>query len=182
MNLNLFLIFTVVVSLLSLFNKVFLVLNKRVGWWFGILTGMVAMVYFYIIGLYILTFSEFGFLLVNVYGLTSHKNFNKNLNKKFSFVLSIISAMLLIFFFKNFLTIIEFLSSISFIWGAFFLVDENKKFFGWLMLIFAHIFTCISAFGKGEVLFSFFQILSGTAAFWGLILSLKEKYKCEHNK
>lgn len=165
---------SITVSIFSLLNKIFLVLNKRSGWVWGAVVGLSSAIYFFIIGLNILAVAEIGFFIVMVYGYVNHATNHEKLALQTNIVLTCISVILGFYFFTSYLTFIESVSSLSFIWGGYLLANK-KKLFGWTLFTIAHVATAISGAGKGEMIFAAFQVCSGLICCYGFYLALKEK-------
>ncbi len=167
---------SITVSIFSLLNKIFLVLSKRSGWAWGAVVGLSSAVYFFIIGLNILAVAEIGFFIVMVYGYINHRADHKKLALQTSFVLTCISVILGFYFFSSYLTFVEAVSSLSFIWGGYLLANK-KKLFGWTLFIIAHVATAISGAVKGEMIFAAFQVCSGLICCYGLYSCLRDVYE-----
>jgi hypothetical protein len=168
------LLLSVPVSLFSLLNKIFLVLHKRSGWTWGAVVGITSAIYFFLIGLHILAVAEVGFFVVMIYGYINHSSNSKRFSLHTNIILTLISVLLGIFLFTNYLTVVETISSLSFIWGGY-LLASKKVSLGWLLFIVAHIATAISALDKGETVFSILQITSAFICCYGLYTVLKDK-------
>jgi len=138
----------------------------------GALVGVSSAIYFLIIGLHILAIAEIGFFIVMVYGYINHSVKNERFALQISVILTSISIALGMFLFANYLTVVETISSLSFIWGGYMLA-RKKALFGWLFFVTAHIATAVSAFDKGEVIFSALQIASALICCYGLYRVLK---------
>lgn len=162
------LILSIPVSLFSILNKLFLVLNRRSGWLWGAVVGLSSAVYFFLINLKILSIAEFGFLIVMVYGYLTHNKSSKKLSLYINIVLSSVSVVLAVLFFKNYLTTIETVSSLCFIWGGYYLANK-KAALGWVLFLVAHITTSYSGLHKNQTLFAGLQIVSALICLYGLL-------------
>ena len=164
------------VSLFSILNKIFLVKGKRSGWLWGAMVGLSSTIYFFLIGLKILSIAEIGFLIIMIYGYIVHTKANKKLSLYASIILSLISIILAILLFKNYLTNIETVSSLAFIWGGYYLADKKVEI-GWILFIIAHLSTSFSSFNKGQLIFSLLQLVSASICIYGLIILRKNNNK-----
>ncbi len=162
------------VSLFSILNKIYLVKGKRSGWLWGALVGLSSTVYFFLIDLKILSIAEIGFLIVMLYGYIVHDKESKNLSLYANIILSLISIVLTVLLFKNYLTAIEAISSLAFIWGGYYLANR-KKVLGWTFFILAHLATAFSSLDKGQLIFSILQIVSALICVYGLAITFKNR-------
>jgi hypothetical protein len=162
------------VSLFSILNKVYLVLGKRSGWFWGAMVGLSSTIYFFLIGLKILSIAEIGFLIVMIYGYINHHRDEQKLSLYTSLLLSFISLVLAVLLFTNYLTIIETTSSLAFIWGGYTLANRNYRS-GWFLFIVAHTATSISSLNKGQQIFSILQIVSALICLYGFVIPTKKQ-------
>lgn len=78
-----------------------------------------------------------------------------------------------IFLFTGILTLVETMSALSFIWGGYALAID-RKIFGWIFLIVAHIATAISSFYIGkQFIFAGLQIISTIVCLYALVYSYR---------
>jgi hypothetical protein len=161
-------ILSIFLGLLSVSNKIVLFLEKKSGWTSGIAIGLISGFYFWAIGLKILAIAEFGFFLVMLYGYVRHTRPSMKVTLWINLVLSIISLSLCYFLFTGTLTVIETVSSLSFIWGGYQLAIKYK-ITGWLLLLIAHLATATNSYYAGQTLFSVLQIVSSIVCMYALI-------------
>lgn len=107
-----------------------------------------------------------------IYGYIVHTKKNEKFSLYASVILSLISIILAVLFFKNYLTNIEIVSSLSFIWGGYYLANK-KASTGWMLFIIAHITTSFAGFNKGQIIFSILQLASAIVCMYGLTISFK---------
>ncbi|MCA9355916.1 nicotinamide mononucleotide transporter [Candidatus Nomurabacteria bacterium] len=164
------------VSMFSIFNKLFLVLNKRSGWFWGVLVGLSSSVYFFIINLHILAIAEIGFLVVMIYGFINYNVDRNKLTIQTNILLTVISLILTASLFVSYLTLIEATSALSFIWGGY-LLARKQNIYGWILFFVAHISTSISTYWKGELIFAMLQIISALICCYGLFKAVKTQLR-----
>ena len=80
----------------------------------------------------------------------------------------VLAGLLLCFFlFTGYITIIQALSSLSFIWGGYQLTTVNRKL-GWLLFVIAHVSTSIASFHAQQAIFAELQIVSALVCVYAL--------------
>jgi signal transduction histidine kinase len=121
------------------------------------------------IGLKILSIAELGFFLVMLYGYVTHTNPSKQKALAINIIISGLSALLCFFLFAGYLTIIETISSVSFIWGGY-LLTTSRRWLGWVLFIVAHISTSIVSFHAQQTIFASLQIVSAVVCIYALFV------------
>jgi hypothetical protein len=164
---------SIFLAVLSVVNKILLAFNKRSGWTSGIVIGLASAVYFYLIDLRILSVAELGFFLVMLYGYIAHTNPSKQKTLVINIVISGLSLLLCLFLFAGYLTIIETISSISFIWGGY-LLTTSRRWLGWMLFIIAHISTSIVSFHAQQTIFASLQIVSALVCVCAIFMKRKK--------
>ena len=159
-------------GILSVANKILLARNRRSGWMSGILIGLLSCVYFYFAGLRILAAAEFGFFFVMLYGYLQYDKRSSSRDHFVSIVLTFLLVGVSVFLFSGALTVLELVSSLSFIWGGYALA-LGKKLSGWLLLLSAHLSTSLASYEVGQLIFSSLQILSAMICVFALIELLR---------
>lgn len=155
-------------GLLSIYNKIALFLGKKSGWISGMAIGLLSGFYFWAIGLKILAIAEFGFFIVMFYGYVRHTDPSKERMFQINIVMSVLTLLLCFFLFTGFLTLIETTSSLSFIWGGYFLSTVQKSL-GWFFLLVAHVTTALASFHNQQVIFSGLQVISALVCVYALL-------------
>lgn len=163
------LLLSIFLAVLSVINKLLLAFNKKSGWTSGIIIGLVSAVYFYLINLRILSIAELGFFLVMLYGYVVHVSPSKQKTLAVNIIISGLSVLLCFFLFAGYLTIVETISSISFIWGGYWLTTPHR-WLGWALFIIAHISTSIVSFHAQQTIFASLQIVSALVCIYALFM------------
>ena len=161
-------------GVLSIYNKVTLFLGQKSGWFSGMAIGLLSGFYFWAIGLKILAIAEFGFFIVMLYGYVRHVHPSKERMLQINIVMSILTLLLCYFLFTGYLTLIETISSLSFIWGGY-LISTAHKSLGWFFFITAHVATGAAAFFAGQVVFAGLQMVSGLVSVYAFLQMLLRK-------
>lgn len=161
-------------GILSIYNKITLFLGRKSGWMSGMAIGLLSGFYFWAIGLKILAIAEFGFFIVMFYGYVRHVRPSKERLLQINIVMSVLTLLLSYFLFAGYLTLIETVSSLSFIWGGY-LISTPQKSLGWLFFIMAHGATGAAAFYSGQVIFAGLQMVSGLVSVYACLQSLLRK-------
>lgn len=145
-------------GVLSIYNKIVLFLGRKSGWLSGMAIGLLSGFYFWAIGLKILAVAEFGFFIVMLYGYVRHVNPSKERLLQINIVMSVLTLLLCYFLFAGYLTLIETVSSLSFIWGGY-LISTTRKSLGWFFFITAHVATATAAFFSQQAVFAGLQVI-----------------------
>lgn len=162
-------------GLLSIYNKVTLFLGKKSGWMSGMAIGLLSGFYFWAIGLKILAIAEFGFFIVMLYGYIRQVKPSQKRLLQINIVMSVLTLLLCYFLFAGYLTLIETVSSLSFIWGGY-LISTTQRALGWFFFVVAHVATGVAAFYSGQIVFAGLQAISGLVSVYALIQnSLRKK-------
>ena len=167
---------SVFLGLLSVVNKVLLFLEKKSGWMSGIVIGLTSGFYFWAIDLKILAVAEFGFFIVMLYGYIKQTRPSLRVTFWINLVLTALSIFLCYFFFAGVLTIFETISALSFIWGGYQLAID-KKVFGWLLFLSAHVTLSTNAFYAEQTIFAWLQVVSALVCIYAIFISLLRRSK-----
>lgn len=156
------------VSLLFFVNKSLLLVNKRSGWLFGAFAAILAIFYFFSVGLYVYTTLEFGLIVLMVFGFLKEKSKNiDNLVRIFTLVIMIVIGCIT---FKGSLTFFELTSSISLLLGMYLLAKQYYTW-GWFASIIAHGSACYIGYCMKQDFFANFQLASAFIACIGVYQS-----------
>jgi len=136
----------------------------------GLLSGF----YFWAIDLKILAIAELGFFIVMLYGYVRHVNPSKERMLHINLVMSALTVLLCYFFFTGYLTFIEAISSLSFIWGGY-LLSTTHKTYGWLLFTIAHVATSYASFFHDQYIFAGLQILSALVCVYAIFVLPTQK-------
>ncbi len=161
-------------GVLSVYNKIALFLGRKSGWFSGMAIGLLSGFYFWAIGLKILAVAEFGFFIVMLYGYVRHVSPSKERLIQINIVMSVLTLLLCYFLFAGYLTIIEAVSSLSFIWGGY-LISTTQKSLGWFFFITAHIATGVAGYYSGQVVFAGLQAISGLVSAYAFLQTVIRK-------
>ncbi|MDR3549261.1 MAG: hypothetical protein P4M11_13535 [Candidatus Pacebacteria bacterium] len=178
---NYLLALSIFLAVLSVANKILLAFNKRSGWTSGIVIGLASAVYFYLIGLRILSVAELGFFLVMLYGYITHVSPSKQKTLAINIIISSLSVLLCLFLFAGYLTVIETISSISFIWGGY-LLTTPRRWLGWVLFIIAHVSTSIVSFHAQQTIFASLQIVSALVCICAIFMRQRRSERHSFHK
>ncbi len=163
----------IVTTLLSLVHKVFLLRNdKRVAWIVGIVAGIISVIYFYAVQLYVFSGLEIGLLVLMGYGLTGKSK--KSISDTIQALTGILCLTLTYFSFSGVLTILEGVSSVGAVFGVYFLA-HNRDRTGWIIWVFTHLLIVYVTLEKGQQFFVAYQVFSLIIAIYGVVKSCKHK-------
>ena len=162
---------SIFLGLLSIFNKVFLFFGKKSGWISGMLIGLLSGFYFWSIDLKILAIAELGFFIVMFYGYVRRKHPSKEKILHINIVMSVLTLLLCVLFFTGYLTLLQAVSSLSFIWGGFLLSTIHKSL-GWLVFVLAHAATSYASFYENQLIFTGLQMMSAFVCLYAFMCSL----------
>ena len=167
-------------GILSVANKILLLLSRKSGWMSGMAIGLLSGFYFWAIGLKILAIAELGFFVVMLYGYVRHVNPSKERMFQINLVMSALTLLLCFFLFAGYLTIIETISSLTFIWGGY-LLSTAQKTLGWFCLLTAHITTATASFYSLQHIFAGLQIVSALVCAFALVTFVAKLPKVRGN-
>jgi hypothetical protein len=162
---------SVFLGVLSIFNKILLFIERKSGWTSGMVIGVLSAVYFYLIDLRILAVAEVGFFVVMLHGYIRQVKPSKQNALLISVVLSAISVLLCYALFVGYITAVETVASLSFIWGGYQLATGGKAP-GWVLLLVAHVTTSIASFYAQQTVFAALQTLSAAVCVYALFYTL----------
>ncbi len=164
-------ILEIIVGVLYFTNKIFLALNKSSAWYIGICASICAVVYFYLLGSWVLVGLELAFVLIQIMGIALDKS--HTINPKYLYG-SILGLLCILFYLIKNSTWLEFICSAVFIIGVY-LMALKKRNFGWLLFIFGHGLMAYFTFLKAQYIFMGLQILSVGVAIYALQAIYKGK-------
>ncbi len=161
-------ILQVLVSVIFFANKLLILAGKKTGWLVGVVAATLAVVYFFIIELYVYTGLEFGLIVLMSYGYLKRDGEGKPwVETSIRFVTVIIMIALAYFAFAGMMTVIELASSIGLLGGTYLLTHE-KVAWGWALSILAHLLAAILGFDKEQSIFAVFQLASAVISLAGV--------------
>lgn len=146
------------VSLIFFLNKLLLLVEKKSGWLVGAIAALLALIYFYIIGLYVYTVLEIGLVALMIYGFVV-KTKVPRIERLINILIIVLMFALMIFSFSGMLTVYELISSATLLLGTYYL-SHSRLMLGWCLYIVAHFLATIVGFSKHQLFFANFQIAS----------------------
>lgn len=154
------------VSLIFFANKVFVLVGKKMGWALGVLGALLATCYFVLLRRPVFTVFEIGLCVLMFYGLL--KGADKSVKVELSIRIVTTALMLAVttFAFRGDLVLLEFLASVSLMWGTYLLTTRYKRM-AWALHILAHGCAALFADGIGQLFFRDMQIASAIVAVAG---------------
>jgi hypothetical protein len=157
----------IVVSLAFFVNK-FLVLvgRKREGWFVGVLANLAGVFYFYQIGLFVYVGLDAGLLVLMAYGVFQSNRKNPNVEKTMRAVIVTIMIFLAVKSSQGYMTAIELLSALGLVIGTH-LLTHDKPRAGWAIYTVAHLLVAYLGYGRGQLVFTTFQIASAIVSIVG---------------
>ncbi len=164
----------IAVSLLYFTNKIFLFLEKKAGWSFGIAASFLATIYFLFLKLYIFLSLEFACLTIMILGLLGNRK-----TTRISYIIYGIITLVMIYLLVNVDVSgwTEFITSILFIM-AFLLLAHQRWNLGWLTLGAAHVLMMIILLGKEQ---DFFALMQGLSVMVCILAIAKKTFKFNFN-
>jgi hypothetical protein len=157
----------IVTAIVCLFQKIFLLSGKKLGWVIGIVGGLLALAYNQLLGLYIYMVLGLGGLLLSIYGI--YRRDKKSVRVELLVRASMILVMFVItfFIFRGLMTVAEFVSSLLFLSGIYFLASLKVRL-GWLLVFFAHLIAIHIFINLDQQIFAGFQAASAAIALVGI--------------
>lgn len=156
------------VALIFFANKVFLLIGKKSGWLLGAIAAFTGIFYFFLIGLYIYIVLELGVMLLMAYGFWKRGKQSRFTEIMVRVVTTVVMLFLATFAFAGMITVVEFTSSVIFLFGTFFLLHGPIRI-GWAMYFVAHVFSAYLGYTKEQDFFADFQVASAIVCFAGAI-------------
>lgn len=164
----------VAVSLIFFTNKTLVLIGKRSGWLIGSIAAALACWYFLLLNLYVYVAMEAGIILLMGYGFIKKEKTKTTAEWIIRLTILISMLVITIFAFQGQLTIFEFISSLSFMFGTYWLTHK-KEIWGWLLFLAAHIISCHIGYSKNQNMFADFQIASAIVCLTGVIKTSKSR-------
>ena len=156
------------VSLILFTNKILVLMGRKSGWLIGAIGCALAIIYLYLIELYVFTALEIGLIVLMLYGYFVKQNKNIHIENTIRIVI-ILSMMAISYFaFAGLLTVFELISSAGLLFGTYYLT-HNKTTLGWLLYCIGHLITAYIGYNKGQDFFADFQIASAIVSIMGII-------------
>jgi len=135
--------------------------DSKMGSWYGIITGIVAAIYFYYIDSEIFITLELGFIALCALDVAKIKSdLAIPIMRGLMYTVFVI---LLISTFRGPMTVIQFFASVLFLKGVFDYLNEESRARGWLILTISHILAAIATmvdpvFASAQIIFSLMSI------------------------
>jgi hypothetical protein len=125
------------VSIIFFANKVLILIGKNSAWLLGAIAGLLAIFYFFLLELQIYVVMEFGVFVLMFYGFIAKKEKNQKIELIINLFLVSMLGIFSYFVFTGILTIVEFISSVTFLLGTYYLTHSKPRL-GWILFILAH--------------------------------------------
>ncbi len=169
-------ILEIFVSLIFFSNKIGMLIEKKIGWALGALGALLAVIYFFILNLFVYSFAEFGLFITMMYGIIV-KDENRKVETYIIICLSVIVLFLTVFTFSGKLTLFEFWSSVGMLVATYILHPKNdiwKKKWGWAILAATHVGAAYIGYAKNQQIFGDLQIASSIVGIFGALKKPKD--------
>ncbi len=166
-------------SLLLFINKILLLTKKRIGWILGICSGVVGIIYFCFIELYIFTTLNIGLTVIYFYGYFFWKDKKRDPQKIkvteniIRLITIIVMTFLIYFTWNGLITSLEFSNSLVALVGTYFMAEKKIKI-AWLLYIIGNSLGTIIGYKIGQIFFADFQLASVFIAIIAFIYSFKD--------
>ena len=158
-------ILQVLVSLIFFAQKAFILAGKKAGWLVGVVAAVLAIFYFYLLGLYVYTVLELGLVVLMGWGF-----FKTSENPRVETLIRLTTAVVMIFLaalaFGGLLTIVELMSSIGMLSGTYYLTHKRVRL-GWGISVGAHLLAWWVGISKEQQIFADFQLASAIVCLVG---------------
>lgn len=157
----------IAVSLIYFTNKVFILLNKKVGWLVGAIAASLATIYFSLIGLHVYVTLNVGLIILMGYGFLKGE---KKKPKVETFIKIVTIAVMFIMAYHTFtgaITIVELISSLALTAGTYYLTHNSKRL-GWFLFCVGHATAVYIGYAKNQNFFGDFQIASVIISIFGM--------------
>lgn len=164
----------IVISLLLFSNKLLVLIDKKSGWAIGAIGCIIAIVYLYLIKLYVFTVLEIGLVILMMYGYLAADKKKVSVEKTINFFLILVMASLTYFLFEGSITIYQFLGGIALLIGTYCLT-HGKPVIGWVLYCIGHLITAYLGYHKHQSFFADFQIASAIVSVVAII-KIKRKH------
>lgn len=164
----------VFVSVVFFANKVLVLAGKKSGWLVGMIAASVAMIYFYLIQLYVFTTLEVGLVILMGYGFFAGKEKKLGVERLLHLTIAIVMLILTWFVFSGMLTALEFLSSVGMLWGTY-LLTHRYPILGWGTYGLAHFIATVIGYQTEQWFFADFQLASAVVSVVGVMISARPR-------
>jgi len=168
---------SVLTSIFGFLHKVLILKNKRMGWLFGFVSGLLFSGYFYSTNLKVLSISSISFTVLALYGLIFNKCETSIYIENFIRIITIIACLILSYAtFNGTITILQLFASVFQIFGAY-LLTHKKILYGWIGFLFAHSIIAYLSYQTNQTFFADFQVASAIIAVLGILESRQYRQK-----
>jgi hypothetical protein len=162
----------VLVSLLFFIQKTLVLVGKRAGWLAGVVAAGIGIIYFVVLGLYIMCILEVGLIAIMTYAYVKKETKNARVEMMIFLLTIAVMLLLVMFTFSGALTIIELLTASGLLLGSYALM-RGYMVSGWSCGLVGHLFAAIIGYSKDQQLFSDFQIASIIVSAVGVMLAVE---------
>lgn len=168
-------ILEVAVGVIFFANKVFVLAEKRLGWFMGVIAAILSFFYFFLIELYVFTALEVGLMVLMGYGfLHRGSRRNKKVERFLNYTITTVMAALTYFVFSDLMTVVEFFGAIGMLSGTYYLTHDRMRL-GWILYGSAHVLSAILGYHVNQPFFADFQVASAIVAAVGVIKGNKNR-------
>ncbi len=158
----------VIVSVLFFIQKIFLVFtDKKFGWLIGVIAAVFGVFYFYHLDMMMYVALEASTIILMGYGFLKNDGSSIKIKIFVGLVTSISMLALAISAFVGIMTIVEFISTSSFLAGTY-LILYKKLRWGWFLFVIGHVFSAVLGWEKDQNVFLVFQILSAAVSVYAV--------------
>ncbi len=154
-------------------NKVLVLVGRRSGWAVGVIGAALALVYFYLLDLRLLTVLEVGLVLLMSYGYVAHSDPSPRFQVIVRVAITLTMVTLAGFVFTGVMTAVEFTSAVLMLWGTYLLTSGQLRL-GWALSAVAHALAGVVGWDKGQGTFADFQIASSIVAAIGVAINWRQ--------
>lgn len=151
-------------------NKVLVLVGRRSGWAVGVLGAALALVYFYLLDLFLFTVLELGLIVLMLYGFAAHGGSRSRFELVARVAITLAMTAMVWFVFTGVMTVVEFMSALLMLWGTYLLASGSLAW-GWGLSVVAHALAGVIGWSKNQLTFADFQVASSIVALIGVAIN-----------
>lgn len=160
-------------------------MGKTIGWLCGTLGAIFFIIYFFNIGLPILSILEIGLTILMAYRFIAKDKTNRGIENMLGILTGIFIIIFTILTRQEILTFAQFFGALGMLIGTYLLIStkqeinfiEIKERYGWLLYGIGHFFTSCIGYQKHEWIFFVFQAWQMLLCFGGFVVKDPQKRK-----
>ncbi len=159
----------IVVAVVFFVNKFFLLVDRKDGWLWGAVGCLLAIVYFYLIHLFVYMVMDVGLVILMTYGYLKKDAKRPMVELTIQITSAVVMIIMAYCAFNGMLTVLELVSAMGMLIGTYLLSHEKVRI-GWILYAITGVlavFVCIEKYQQVLVVFQICQVVFALFAIFG---------------